>query len=50
VEISSVSVQKRADLESMVPGVAEAIALGVADFRPSYVLPTSPMTGGSTQP
>ena len=50
VEISSVSVQNRADLESMVPGVADAIARGVADFRPSYVLPTNPIAGGSAQP
>lgn len=50
VEISSVSVQNRADLESMVAGVAEAIARGVADFRPSYVLPSSPAPGGSVQP
>lgn len=50
VEISSVSVQNRADLESMVPGVADAIARGVAAFRPSYVLPSSPVLGGSAQP
>jgi N-acetylmuramoyl-L-alanine amidase len=50
VEISSVSVQNRSDLENMVPGVAEAIARGVADFRPSYVLPALPGPGGSVQP
>ena len=50
VEISSVSVQNRADLESMVPGVADAIARGVTAFRPSYVLPSSPAPGGSVQP
>lgn len=50
VEISSVSVQNRADLESMAPGVADAIARGVAAFRPSYVLPSSPVAGGSAQP
>jgi len=50
VEISSVSVQNRADLESMVPGVADAIARGVTAFRPSYVLPSSPVPGGSVQP
>lgn len=49
VEISSVSVQNRADLEGMVPGVAEAIARGVAAFRPSYVLPVLPGVGGSPQ-
>ena len=39
VELSSVSVQDRADLDRMMPGVADAIARGVASFRPSYVLP-----------
>jgi N-acetylmuramoyl-L-alanine amidase len=39
VEISSVSVQDRSDLEKMMPGVADAIARGLAAFRPSYVLP-----------
>lgn len=38
VEISSVSVDDRADLERMVPGVADAIARGVAAFKPSYVV------------
>jgi N-acetylmuramoyl-L-alanine amidase len=40
VEISSVSVQDRGDLDKMMPGVADAIARGLAAFRPSYVLPT----------
>jgi N-acetylmuramoyl-L-alanine amidase len=39
VEISSVSVQDRADLDRMMPGVGDAIARGIAIFRPSYVLP-----------
>ncbi len=39
VELSSVSVQDRTDLDRMMPGVAEAIARGIAAFRPSYVLP-----------
>jgi N-acetylmuramoyl-L-alanine amidase len=39
VELSSVSVQDRNDLDRMMPGVADAIARGVASFRPSYVLP-----------
>jgi len=39
VEISSVSVQNRADLDKMMPGVGDAIARGLAAFRPSYVLP-----------
>jgi N-acetylmuramoyl-L-alanine amidase len=44
VEISSVSVQDRAELDRMIPGVAEAIAHGVVAFRPSYVLPIVPGT------
>jgi N-acetylmuramoyl-L-alanine amidase len=39
VELASVSVQDRADLDRMMPGVGDAIARGIADFRPSYVLP-----------
>jgi N-acetylmuramoyl-L-alanine amidase len=50
VEISSVSVQERADLEHMVPGVADAIARGVAAFRPSYVIPSLPGAGVGMQP
>ena len=50
VEISRVSVQNRGDLETMVPGVADAIARGVVAFRPSYVLPTIAVPGGSVQP
>jgi len=38
VEISSVSVDNRQDLDRMAPGVADAIARGVAAFRPSYVV------------
>ena len=45
VEISSVVVEDRADLDRMAPGVADAIASGVAAFRPSYVVPT---TAGGT--
>ena len=39
VEISSVVVEDRADLDRMAPGVADSIATGVAAFRPSYVVP-----------
>jgi N-acetylmuramoyl-L-alanine amidase len=39
VEISSVTVEDRADLDRMAPGVADAIARGAAAFRPSYVVP-----------
>ena len=45
VEISSVVVENRADLDRMAPGVADAIATGVAAFRPSYVVATA--TGGT---
>jgi N-acetylmuramoyl-L-alanine amidase len=38
VELASVSVQDRADLDRMMPGVGDAIARGVAEFRPSYVV------------
>jgi N-acetylmuramoyl-L-alanine amidase len=44
VEISSVVVEDRLDLDRLAPGVADAIATGVAQFRPSYVVPT---TGGT---
>jgi N-acetylmuramoyl-L-alanine amidase len=50
VEISSVSVKERAELDRMVPGVAESIARGLTDFRPSYVVPSIPVPGGSMQP
>ena len=46
VEIASVSVENRSDLDRMIPGVAESIALGVAAFRPSYILPTLPGSQG----
>jgi N-acetylmuramoyl-L-alanine amidase len=48
VEISSVSVESRADLDRMIPGVADAIAHGVAAFRPSYVVPGAPGTNPTT--
>jgi len=40
VELSSVSVQDRSELDRMMPGVADAIARGLTAFRPSYVLPS----------
>ena len=40
VEVSSVVVDDRAELDKMAPGVADAIAIGAAQFRPSYVVPT----------
>ncbi|MGA2421503.1 MAG: N-acetylmuramoyl-L-alanine amidase [Candidatus Acidiferrum sp.] len=42
VEISSVSVEKREELDRMAPGVADAIARGVVAFKPSYVVPSLP--------
>jgi len=39
VEISSVVVEDRGDLDRMAPGVADAIARGVVAFRPAYVVP-----------
>jgi len=30
--------------------VAEAIARGLAEFRPSYVVPSNPGPGGGVQP
>src|SRR5258707_6259848 len=42
VEISSVTVEDRTQLDHMAPGVADAIARGAAAFRPSYVVPVNP--------
>lgn len=42
VELSSVTVEDRAELDHMAPGVADAIARGAAAFRPSYIVPTNP--------
>ncbi|PYT79012.1 MAG: hypothetical protein DMG40_17740 [Acidobacteria bacterium] len=44
VEVSSVLVNDRADLDHMAPGVADAIARGVAAFKPLYVTAS---TGGA---
>jgi N-acetylmuramoyl-L-alanine amidase len=41
VEISSVTVEDRAELDRMASGVADAIARGAAAFKPSYVLPAT---------
>jgi N-acetylmuramoyl-L-alanine amidase len=41
VEVSSVVVEDPADLERMMPGVADTIARGVAAFRPMYVMPAA---------
>ena len=42
VEVSSVSVDDRGQLDRMAPGVADAIARGASAFRPSYVVATTP--------
>lgn len=41
VEVSSVVVEDRSALDQMAPGVADAIATGIAEFRPSYVVPSA---------
>jgi N-acetylmuramoyl-L-alanine amidase len=40
VEISSVVVEDRAELDRMAPGVADGIAHGVVAFRPTYIVPS----------
>jgi N-acetylmuramoyl-L-alanine amidase len=42
VEISSVAVEERAELDRMAPGIADAIAHGAAAFKPSYVIASTP--------
>jgi N-acetylmuramoyl-L-alanine amidase len=42
VEVSSVVVDDRGQLDRMAPGVADAIARGATAFRPSYVVATNP--------
>jgi N-acetylmuramoyl-L-alanine amidase len=42
VEISSIIVEDRAELDRMAPGIAEAIARGVAAFKPSYIVASAP--------
>jgi N-acetylmuramoyl-L-alanine amidase len=42
VEISSIIVEDRAELDRMGPGIADAIARGAAAFKPSYVVPGTP--------
>jgi len=44
VEISSIVVEDRAEVDRMGPGVADAIARGAAAFRPSYVVANVPGT------
>jgi hypothetical protein len=44
VEISSIVVEDRAELDRMAPGVADAIARGAAAFKPSYVVASVPGT------
>lgn len=42
VEISSIIVEDRAELDRMAPGIADAIARGAAAFKPSYIVPSVP--------
>src|SRR5215469_5836391 len=42
VEVSSVTVNDRADLDRMAAGVADAIARSTVAFKPSYVIPNMP--------
>jgi N-acetylmuramoyl-L-alanine amidase len=42
IELASVSIQDKTDLDRMLPGVAGAIVRGVVAFRPSYVTPAIP--------
>lgn len=42
VEVSSISVDDRGELDRMAPGIADAIARGATAFRPSYVVPANP--------
>lgn len=50
VELSSVSIQDRADLDHMLPAVADAIVRGVVAFRPSYVTPSVPGVAPGAKP
>ena len=50
VEISSVTIQDKADLDRMLPSVAEAIVRGVVAFRPSYATPTVPGVAPGAKP
>jgi N-acetylmuramoyl-L-alanine amidase len=42
VEVSSVAIEDKADLDRMLPGVADAVVRGIVAFRPSYVTPSVP--------
>jgi N-acetylmuramoyl-L-alanine amidase len=42
VEISSIIVEDRTELDRMAPGIADAIARGAAAFKPSYFVPSAP--------
>ena len=50
VEISSVTISDKTDLDRMLPGVAEAIVRGAVAFRPSYVTPAVPGTAPGGKP
>jgi len=42
VEVSSITVDDRSELDRMAPGLADAIARGAVAFRPSYVVASAP--------
>ena len=50
VELSSVAMEDKADLDRMLPGVADAIVRGVVTFRPSYVTPAVPGNAPGAKP
>jgi N-acetylmuramoyl-L-alanine amidase len=50
VEVSSVAMEDKADLDRMLPGVADAIVRGIVAFRPSYVTPSAPGTALGAKP
>jgi len=50
VELSSVAMEDKADLDRMLPGVADAIVRGIVTFRPSYVTPGMPGNAPGAKP
>jgi len=50
VELSSVAMEDKADLDRMLPGVADAIVRGIVTFRPSYVTPGVPGIAPGAKP
>jgi len=50
VELSSVAMGDKSDLDRMLPGVADAIVRGIVTFRPSYVTPAVPGNAPGAKP